>query len=100
LQAVLDQHGRGVLVGVQDTGEGIPPDDLPRVFERFYQVDKSRAKNSGTGLGLAITREIVHAHTGRIWVESELGRGTRFNVWLPQPIGDGRQTIVQRRSSL
>jgi signal transduction histidine kinase len=95
LRAVLDNQG--VLVRVQDTGEGIPRDDLPRIFERFYQVDKSRAKSSGTGLGLAITREIVQAHAGRIWVESEYGQGARFNVWLPQPIWDGQRTVVMRR---
>jgi signal transduction histidine kinase len=89
----------GLVVQVQDTGEGIPQEDLPRIFERFYQVDKSRANNSGTGLGLAITREIVQAHAGRIWVESQLGQGTRFSVWLPQPIGDKGQTVAQRRSS-
>ncbi len=95
LRASLDNQG--VLVRVQDTGEGIPRDDLPRIFERFYQVDKSRAKSSGTGLGLAITREIVQAHAGRIWVESEYGQGARFNVWLPQPIWDGQKTVAVRR---
>ncbi len=95
LRATLDNQG--VLVRVQDTGEGIPREDLPRIFERFYQVDKSRAKNSGTGLGLAITREIVQAHAGRIWVESEYGQGARFNVWLPQPIWDGQKTVAIRR---
>ncbi|MBI5932015.1 MAG: HAMP domain-containing histidine kinase [Chloroflexi bacterium] len=95
LRATLDNQG--VLVRVQDTGEGIPREDLPRIFERFYQVDKSRAKTSGTGLGLAITREIVQAHAGRIWVESEYGQGARFNVWLPQPTWDGQKTVVVRK---
>jgi signal transduction histidine kinase len=89
----------GVLVTVQDTGEGIPPEDLSRIFERFYQVDKSRnrpAQRDGAGLGLAITHEIVHAHGGRIWVESEVGAGTRFSVWLPMMSGD-RSTVIRMR---
>jgi signal transduction histidine kinase len=89
----------GVLVMVQDTGEGIPTEDLSRIFERFYQVDKSRNRPSqrdGAGLGLAITHEIVHAHGGRIWVESEVGTGTRFSVWLPMMSGD-RSTVIRMR---
>lgn len=97
LTAFLDNPSGGVLVHVQDTGEGIPTEDLPRIFERFYQVDKSRAKRAGTGLGLAITREIVQAHAGRIWVESETGKGTRFSVWLPQPMHDKQETVLQSR---
>lgn len=104
-----DEHGqiwvragledRGVLVEIEDTGEGIPKADLPRIFERFYQVDKSRTKRVGTGLGLAITQEIVHAHAGRIWAESDYGKGARFSVWLPQPMHDMRETVVMRRKS-
>ncbi|PJF45084.1 MAG: hypothetical protein CUN55_00670 [Phototrophicales bacterium] len=81
LRAQVDADG--VLVQVEDTGEGIPPEDLPRIFERFYQVDKSRAKLQGTGLGLAISQEIILAHQGKIWVESTYGEGTCFSVWLP-----------------
>lgn len=73
----------GVQVAVADTGAGIPPEDLGRVFERFYQVDKSRARSGGVGLGLAISQEIVQAHRGRIAAESVLGLGTRFTVHLP-----------------
>lgn len=79
------QDGR-VVLSVMDNGPGIPVQDLPRIFERFYQVDKSRVrvrKEGGAGLGLAIAREIVQAHGGRIWVESVEGLGTRFNVELP-----------------
>jgi two-component system phosphate regulon sensor histidine kinase PhoR len=66
-----------VRIGVQDTGEGIPSDELPRIFERFYKVDRARGR-SGTGLGLAIARHIVEAHGGRIWATSTLGKGTTF----------------------
>jgi len=89
----------GVLVTVHDTGEGIPAADLPRVFDRFYQVDKSRQRREGAGLGLAITQQIVAAHGGRIWVESVEGAWTRFSVWLPLPNADS-STIMRRRADL
>ena len=73
----------GVLVKVRDTGEGIPADDLPHIFERFYQVDKSRQRKDGAGLGLTITKQIVEAHSGTLNVESVEGLGTAFSVWFP-----------------
>ncbi len=76
----------GIEVMVRDTGLGIKADDLPRIFERFYQVDKTRGPRRGTGLGLAITQEIVQAHGGRITVTSAgEGHGSTFTVWLPSP---------------
>lgn len=71
-----------VRFSVKDTGSGIPADDLPRVFERFYLVDKSRA-GGGTGLGLSIARHIVEAHGGRIWADSVEGQGSTFFFTLP-----------------
>lgn len=79
-------NSSGVEVVIQDTGIGIPAEDLPRIFERFYQVDKARGPKRGTGLGLAITAEIVQAHGGRISVSSPgIGKGSTFTIWLPSP---------------
>jgi two-component system OmpR family sensor kinase len=73
-----------VEVSVSDTGEGIPAEDLPHIFERFYRVDKSRARaTGGSGLGLTIARRLVEAHGGKITVQSELGKGSRFSFTLP-----------------
>jgi two-component system phosphate regulon sensor histidine kinase PhoR len=78
--AANDSHT--LLVKVVDTGVGIAPEDLPRVFERFYKADRSRS-GGGTGLGLAIAKHIVQAHNGRIWVESRVGKGSTFYFTLP-----------------
>jgi signal transduction histidine kinase len=73
-----------VEVSVSDTGEGIPAKDLPYIFERFYRVDKSRARaTGGSGLGLTIAKRLVEAHGGKITVQSELGKGSRFAFTLP-----------------
>lgn len=75
---------RFAQVSVADTGSGIPPEDLPHIFDRFYRVDKSRSRTSGgTGLGLAVVKQLVEAHGGRVWAESELGKGTVFRFTLP-----------------
>jgi signal transduction histidine kinase len=74
----------GLLLKVIDTGSGIPPEDLPHVFERFYRADKSRSRESGgSGLGLAIARGIVEAHGGSIAVTSSMGKGTTMTIALP-----------------
>lgn len=74
----------GIQVDVSDTGEGILPEDLPQVFDQFFRGEKSRSRETGgSGLGLTIARGIVEAHQGRIWVESQLDRGTCFSFILP-----------------
>ncbi len=75
-------EGACVVIWVRDTGVGISPEDLPRVFERFYKADRARS-GGGTGLGLAISKHIVQAHGGLIWAESEVGRGSTFYFSLP-----------------
>jgi two-component system phosphate regulon sensor histidine kinase PhoR len=72
-----------VRFAISDTGIGIPADDVPRIFERFYRVDKSRT-GGGTGLGLSITKHIVETHKGRVWAESIEGRGSTFYFTIPQ----------------
>jgi two-component system phosphate regulon sensor histidine kinase PhoR len=83
VSAVVSDGGM-VRFGVQDSGAGIPSEHIGRLFERFYRVDKGRSRESGgTGLGLAIARRLIEAQNGRIWVESELARGSSFFFTLP-----------------
>jgi two-component system OmpR family sensor kinase/two-component system sensor histidine kinase BaeS len=75
----------GARITVSDTGAGIPAEDLPYIFDRFWRGDKSRARTAGSsGLGLAITRQLVLAHGGTITAESEVGKGTTFTIELPE----------------
>jgi signal transduction histidine kinase len=75
------------VASVADHGVGIPRVDQPRVFERFYKVDRARVRGEagGTGLGLAIARHVVEQHDGRIWVESREGQGSTFSFAVPIP---------------
>ena len=74
-----------VQVDISDTGMGIPEQDLPRIFERFYRVDKARSRElGGTGLGLSIVKHIVLSHGGQVWVKSELEQGSTFSFTVPQ----------------
>ncbi len=77
-------------ITIQDTGIGIPREDLPRIFERFYRVEKGRSKEyEGTGLGLSIVKHIIQALQGKVWAESELGKGSTFHFILPRkPLAD------------
>jgi len=78
------REGQMAVVASMDTGIGIPAEDIPFIFERFYRVDKSRSRaEGGSGLGLAICRHIAEAHGGKIEVESQVGVGSTFSVWLP-----------------
>jgi two-component system phosphate regulon sensor histidine kinase PhoR len=79
---VADTGNGEVRFAVRDTGIGIPAEDVPRIFERFYRVDKSRT-GSGTGLGLSISKHILEAHKGRIWAESVEGQGSTFYFAIP-----------------
>jgi signal transduction histidine kinase len=72
-----------VRVSVADTGPGIPPEDRDRIFEEFQQSESGIAQREGTGLGLALSKRFVELHGGRIWLESELGRGSSFTFALP-----------------
>jgi two-component system phosphate regulon sensor histidine kinase PhoR len=72
----------GIRFAVRDSGVGIPAESLSRIFERFYRVDKSRT-GSGTGLGLSISKHIIEAHNGKIWAESDEGRGSVFYFMIP-----------------
>lgn len=80
----LRREGQMAVVAITDTGIGIPVEDVPYIFERFYRVDRARSRaEGGTGLGLAISKHIAEAHGGKIEVESRLGAGSTFSVWLP-----------------
>ena len=90
----LRREDSQVIFEVADTGVGIPPADQPHIFEKFYRASNAPKGTPGTGLGLAIVRSIVENHQGRIWVESNVGKGTKFVVVLPaiqeiqeQPMG-------------
>ncbi|GGK15422.1 sensor histidine kinase ResE [Caldalkalibacillus thermarum] len=87
----LKEDAHGAHISVKDTGDGIPEEDLPFVFERFYKADKARTRGkSGTGLGLAIVKDLVEAHHGHIDVHSKVGEGTTFTIHLPRDLSGER----------
>ncbi|MDB4880016.1 MAG: ATP-binding region ATPase domain protein, partial [Gemmatimonadetes bacterium] len=97
IELIAAPAGDRVSMVVHDTGAGIPADQLPHVFEKFYQADnQDSASAKGTGLGLAIAKEIVEAHRGEIRCESEVGKGTRFSILLPVSVENRRRSIPVR----
>ncbi len=79
-----DHLFKAIVLSVEDTGPGIPADELPHIFQRFYRADQSRTDEDGSsGLGLAIAKALVEAHGGKIWAESEVGKGTKISLTLP-----------------
>jgi signal transduction histidine kinase len=81
---IVTRTPQGLALEVKDTGVGIPPEALPRVFERFYRVDKARSRAmGGTGLGLAIVKHVALKHGGKVDAESVVGKGSSFRINLP-----------------
>jgi len=79
----MSMQGDQIILKVDDTGPGIPPDEQGRVFEKFYRATNTVDGVQGSGLGLAIVKSIVDSHQGRVWVESTMGKGSSFIVLLP-----------------
>lgn len=81
----VSDKGSSILIEIKDAGIGIPRDELPRIFEEFYRASNAKeAERDGTGLGLSIAKQIVERHNGRIWVESQEGKGSKFSIELPK----------------
>lgn len=85
------EHEGGILISVRDCGMGIPPEQLPKMFGQFFRVEGNHMHGiKGTGLGLWLSKHLIDGHGGRLWVESEFGKGSEFFIWLPlDPAGEG-----------
>jgi two-component system NtrC family sensor kinase len=79
----ISMQDHQIILKIQDTGPGIPPDEQGRVFEKFFRATNAPEQTEGSGLGLAIVKSIVDSHQGRVWVESTVGKGSTFIVLLP-----------------
>ncbi len=92
----MHTEDKQVTIHVSDTGAGIPKEDVPHLFQKFYRVDNSATRQvGGTGLGLFISRKIVELYNGRIWVESEVGEGSTFNISLPRLTNERAQEMMR-----
>jgi len=87
----IDEDNVQAIVAVKDTGIGIPAEEIPKIFDRFYRVDTSRGQTVGSGLGLSIVKGIIEAHGGKIDVESAVGKGSTFLVYLPFDTGERQE---------
>jgi len=88
-----------IQIQVQDTGPGIPAEDIPHLFQKFYRVDSSLTRTvSGTGLGLFICRKIIEMYQGRIWIESQVGHGSTFFINLPR-LNTNQALAMQREQA-
>ncbi|HEU4554977.1 MAG TPA: ATP-binding protein [Chitinophaga sp.] len=98
---IVNKDKQGLfLLEVEDTGPGVPPDILPRIFERFYQVRTLHHKAGGTGLGLAITQRLIRLHGGNISVKSEVGKGSCFSCQIPYELASPSQTVILTRQDI
>ena len=79
----MHRNSKGIIIDIEDNGIGIAEDKLHKIFDKFYRIDQ-KENISGTGLGLTVVREIIEAHNGRIFVESKIGKGSRFSIILNQ----------------
>ncbi|MFZ5917006.1 MAG: response regulator [Chloroflexota bacterium] len=96
IEVMAGARDEGVFVTVADRGEGIAPAHLPHIFRRFYQADMSSTRaHSGLGCGLFLVKVLVEAHGGRVEVDSQPGKGSRFTIWLPRDLPEGLFTVTE-----